>query len=334
MATQTATPSSTSPAPRGDARSKRPALRYEDALQREPSASGPPRSAGSWWTRVGLMVLAAAAVGGGIFLWMSRDQSTGSDKGQNAARESPASGQDESKNKAALRVNVVKPHKGGMARTTTQPGTLHAFQYADLYAKASGYLRTGGRHRRHCREGPAFGRGLRSRASAGGRADGRRGRAGQGRRRAVQGDGDGRRGRGQDGRGERRRAEDRDQPDRRDPAVPREGIHPLHGARPPPGRRPAGRRREARRIRRGQGRRGQGPRLGQGRRGRADPRPGPGPHGQGQFGTRTRRATGRRGSIGPGHDPGPVHAHSFPLYGCGDPAQLSRRRLHPRGHPG
>ena len=87
------------------------------------------------------MVLAAAAVGGGILLWMSRDQSTGSDKGQNAARESPASGQDESKNKAALRVNVVKPHKGGMARTTTQPGTLHAFQYADLYAKASGYLR-------------------------------------------------------------------------------------------------------------------------------------------------------------------------------------------------
>ena len=140
VATQTATPSSTSPAPRGDARSKRPALRHEEALQREPSASGPPRSAGSWWTRVGLMVLAAAAVGGGIFLWMSRDQSTGSDKGQNAARESPASGQDESKNKAALRVNVVKPHKGGMARTTTQPGTLHAFQYADLYAKASGYL--------------------------------------------------------------------------------------------------------------------------------------------------------------------------------------------------
>ena len=87
------------------------------------------------------MVLAVAAVGGGIFLWMSRDQSTDSDKGQNAVRESPASEQDESKNKAALRVNVVKPHKGGMARTTTQPGTLHAFQYADLYAKASGYLR-------------------------------------------------------------------------------------------------------------------------------------------------------------------------------------------------
>src|SRR5271157_5958633 len=50
VATQTATPSSTSPAPRGDERSKRPALRHEEALQREPSASGPPRSAGSWWT--------------------------------------------------------------------------------------------------------------------------------------------------------------------------------------------------------------------------------------------------------------------------------------------
>src|SRR5208337_2120027 len=141
VATQTATPSGTSPDPRGDARSKRPALRYEDALQREPSASGPPRSARSWWTRVGLMVLAAAAIGGGIFVWMSRNQAPGSSKAQGTAGESPASKQDESKNKAALRVNVVKPHQGGMARTTTQPGTLHAFQYADLYAKASGYLR-------------------------------------------------------------------------------------------------------------------------------------------------------------------------------------------------
>jgi HlyD family secretion protein len=42
--------------------------------------------------------------------------------------------------RARLKVKVVHPQKGSLARTTTQPGVLHAFQYADLYAKASGYL--------------------------------------------------------------------------------------------------------------------------------------------------------------------------------------------------
>ncbi len=38
------------------------------------------------------------------------------------------------------RVAVVKPHKGGIARTTTQPGTMESFDFADLYAKVSGYV--------------------------------------------------------------------------------------------------------------------------------------------------------------------------------------------------
>jgi RND family efflux transporter MFP subunit len=38
------------------------------------------------------------------------------------------------------RVAVVKPHKGGMARSTTQPGTMESFDFADLYAKISGYV--------------------------------------------------------------------------------------------------------------------------------------------------------------------------------------------------
>lgn len=39
------------------------------------------------------------------------------------------------------RVEVVKPKRGGMARTTNQPGTVHAFDYAELYAKVSGYVK-------------------------------------------------------------------------------------------------------------------------------------------------------------------------------------------------
>jgi RND family efflux transporter MFP subunit len=38
-------------------------------------------------------------------------------------------------------VEVVKPMRGGMAMTTNQPGTVHAFEYAQMYAKVSGYVK-------------------------------------------------------------------------------------------------------------------------------------------------------------------------------------------------
>lgn len=39
-------------------------------------------------------------------------------------------------------VEVVTPVPGGLERTTTQPGSVHAFEDADIYAKVSGYLKT------------------------------------------------------------------------------------------------------------------------------------------------------------------------------------------------
>jgi len=36
---------------------------------------------------------------------------------------------------------VVTPTKGGMEKTTNQPGTIRAFEFANLYAKVSGYLK-------------------------------------------------------------------------------------------------------------------------------------------------------------------------------------------------
>ena len=38
------------------------------------------------------------------------------------------------------RVDVVRARVGGMIRTITEPGTVKAFDYADLYAKVSGFL--------------------------------------------------------------------------------------------------------------------------------------------------------------------------------------------------
>lgn len=52
-----------------------------------------------------------------------------------------ASEREEAKQAAdPVAVRVVKPTAGGMERTTTQPGTVRAFEYEHLYAKVSGYL--------------------------------------------------------------------------------------------------------------------------------------------------------------------------------------------------
>lgn len=40
----------------------------------------------------------------------------------------------------AVSVMVVHPRSGGMDRRVSRPGSLHAFEHAQLYAKASGYL--------------------------------------------------------------------------------------------------------------------------------------------------------------------------------------------------
>jgi RND family efflux transporter MFP subunit len=40
-----------------------------------------------------------------------------------------------------VKVAVVKPRKGGIARSTEMPGTMESFDFAELYAKVSGYLK-------------------------------------------------------------------------------------------------------------------------------------------------------------------------------------------------
>ncbi|MBS0208362.1 MAG: efflux RND transporter periplasmic adaptor subunit [Planctomycetes bacterium] len=39
-----------------------------------------------------------------------------------------------------IRIDAVHPKAGGLPRVTTQPGSVHAFDFADLYTKVSGYL--------------------------------------------------------------------------------------------------------------------------------------------------------------------------------------------------
>src|SRR5262249_19681855 len=45
-----------------------------------------------------------------------------------------------SQTRSHVQLKVVKPKVGGMERLTTQPGTIHSFEYEDVYAKGSGFL--------------------------------------------------------------------------------------------------------------------------------------------------------------------------------------------------
>src|SRR3954465_3488938 len=42
----------------------------------------------------------------------------------------------------SVKVETIAPTKGGLPRRTSQPGSAHSFESADLYAKVSGFLKT------------------------------------------------------------------------------------------------------------------------------------------------------------------------------------------------
>ena len=91
------------------------------------------RPAKSWF---GAVVAVAAVVVGGIGLgwWAMNPKATTSEPGSPGDKVS-ARGLG-----GAMRVEVVHPVSGGLGRTVDQPGLVHAFNKADLYAKLSGYL--------------------------------------------------------------------------------------------------------------------------------------------------------------------------------------------------
>lgn len=78
---------------------------------------------------IGFLVLLIVALTGGILyaVWR-RDRS--SDSSPHAASTTQP-----------VRVRVVHLQSGGVERTVTRPGTVHAYQFAQLYTKVSGFLR-------------------------------------------------------------------------------------------------------------------------------------------------------------------------------------------------
>lgn len=91
------------------------------------------------WRKWAFMFALAALVGaGGAYSWCSLGP--GPSRASAADTDSNADSTSKANSAGRLNVKVVHPKRGGLSRTTTQPGVLHAFEYADLYAKASGYL--------------------------------------------------------------------------------------------------------------------------------------------------------------------------------------------------
>lgn len=115
----------------------------------------------SGWWKWALSIVVAVALGAGVAYGWTKSKANADDRSQRRERSEdgandqaggspsdssgPSKGDSEnssggSRAAGRLPVKVAHPKKGGLARTTTQPGVLHAFEYADLFSKASGYL--------------------------------------------------------------------------------------------------------------------------------------------------------------------------------------------------
>jgi RND family efflux transporter MFP subunit len=83
----------------------------------------------AWWSATGLLV-GGIVLGGAYFLTRGTYPSVAS------AQEGDGAGRH-----AGIHVEIVRPQKGGIERTSEQPGTIQAFESAHLYAEVPGYLK-------------------------------------------------------------------------------------------------------------------------------------------------------------------------------------------------
>ena len=87
----------------------------------------------SWgWLGLVGVVLASGGIGG---IWLTAS-------GQQHKEEAKRKAEQESEQRNIPKVQIVKPQRGGMERVTSQPGTIRAFEFANLYTKVSGFIKT------------------------------------------------------------------------------------------------------------------------------------------------------------------------------------------------
>jgi HlyD family secretion protein len=86
------------------------------------------------------VVLVAVIVAAGA-QWAKSNNDLQTPAGAEPVSPSGSDSQDSGTSSPKIRVNVVRPHVGSMARSDTEPGNVDAFDYASLYTKVSGYLK-------------------------------------------------------------------------------------------------------------------------------------------------------------------------------------------------
>lgn len=89
--------------------------------------------------KISIVTLIIAGVGAAAGAYLASD--TNSKTGHVIAQERAHRSSADDENTGDVKVEVVKPHKGGIARSTTQPVTVESFESARLYSKVSGYLK-------------------------------------------------------------------------------------------------------------------------------------------------------------------------------------------------
>jgi HlyD family secretion protein len=88
---------------------------------------------------IGIALIALFAIGYHFFASHTSTESTPAESGTSAKESGPST---DSSDASLPRVEVVQPQVGGVVNSTTQPGFVEAYNYANLFAKVSGYLQT------------------------------------------------------------------------------------------------------------------------------------------------------------------------------------------------
>jgi HlyD family secretion protein len=91
--------------------------------------------------RISLVAVVLAGVGIGAGAYFAAEGEHQSNGASAAERPGQRSAADSESHPDGVRVEVIKPHRGGIERTTTQPGTVESFESARLFSKVSGYLK-------------------------------------------------------------------------------------------------------------------------------------------------------------------------------------------------
>lgn len=89
--------------------------------------------------QISIVTLVIAGVGAAAGAYLASD--SGSDTGHVIAQERAHRSNAADDSAGDVKVEAVKPRKGGIERTTTQPITVESFESARLFSKVSGYLK-------------------------------------------------------------------------------------------------------------------------------------------------------------------------------------------------